>query len=62
MEGKQGSFEIFTQYRKYFFMARNEIEASEWIEAIQHARVSGHAAATSEADVRISLFSLSLYL
>lgn len=51
VEGKQGSFEIFTQYRKYFFMARNEIEASEWIEAIQHARVSGHAAAaTSEAD------------
>ena len=38
-EGSDGCcFEIFTRYRTYFFRASSEVEASEWIEAVNHAR------------------------
>jgi len=31
-------FDIFTRYRTYFFRASSEVEASEWIETISHAK------------------------
>jgi len=58
VEDKEGGIEIFTQYRKYYFMARNGIEASEWIEAIQHARTQASREEGNSEDARMASFHI----